>query len=153
MLDMDFGLANLNFLDEDIEEEEERSGEDEEYKRDPLPPPPPPPQPTSPPEPEAAAEPAAPWDKYYPNIWSKTGDDMFELIKETNYDGDADEGPFSGGRCQDVDEEGDDIFFCVECDAPTQHDDCCKKCCEVRSLFFFSVCVCLCCSCCVCAVG
>lgn len=104
------------------------------YPNDPLPPPPPLPQPTSPPEPEAA-EPAEP--EFHPNIWRKIGDDIFELIKETNYDGDADEGPFTGGQCEDVDEEGEHIFFCSECDAPTQHDTCCKKCCEeVRSLFF-----------------
>ena len=54
--DMDFGLSNLNFLDEDIEEDEDRSGSDEEYKRGPPPPPPTPPQAPPPPEPAATPD-------------------------------------------------------------------------------------------------
>ncbi len=71
--------------------------------------------------------------EFHPNIWRKVGDDMFELLIETNYEGDADwDGPFCSGQCEDVDEKGGHIFFCVRCEAPTQHDDCCKECCEER---------------------
>jgi len=59
--------------------------------------------------------------EYHPNIWHKIDDDVFELVKKTNYDGDA----------QNVDEEGFEIFLCTECEAPTQYGELCKHCDEV----------------------
>jgi hypothetical protein len=62
-----------------------------------------------------------------PNIWRQVGEDKFELSQKSNWNEDhpdfnPDFDPWSNHN-EDVCEDGSEIFFCGNCNAPTQRDD------------------------------